>query len=65
MINEKTYDPLVSAFHRAADSTDDAADHDELHAAARVIAFDYGDGRLGNDKYISRWIVGLRQRHGI
>lgn len=56
----------VSAVHaraerlnEAADETNDAYDHDELHAAADVVR----SGLTSN--YIDRWIEGLETRSGI
>lgn len=43
----------------AADETNDAYDHDELHAAADVV-------RAGlTSNYIDRWVEGLERRCGI
>lgn len=64
-LEEAMADPLVRALHEAADATTIAEDHDELHAAASVVAFDYGDGRLLRDEYLRRWVVNLQQRHNI
>lgn len=58
-------DPLAEAFHRAADETNDAHDHDELHAAASLLERDYGVGELMLDDYVHRWIIGLMHRYGI
>ncbi len=50
-------------FHAAADQTDDAADHDELHAAGAVMD---GDSIWAySDPYVRRWIDGLRTRFNI
>ena len=61
---------LSDAFHQAADSTNDANDHDELHAAGMIlhldlITGDLDDGALLNVAYVKRWITNLRMRHGI
>jgi hypothetical protein len=48
---------------RAADQTDDARDHDELHAAAEVLD---GDPVWAyTNQYVKRWIDGLVETHGI
>jgi hypothetical protein len=51
--------PTGAALHAAADATNDAADHDELHAAAAII-----EGVPGS-VYVTRWIAGLVERHGV
>lgn len=47
---------LADALQRRADETDDARDHDELHAAADVVR-----SRVHTD-YIDRWVDELRKR---
>ena len=58
-------DQLTAALHRAADETNDARDHDELHAAAMVVWFAQNDENVLADRYIGRWIDGLRKRHNL
>jgi len=61
---------LSNAFHRKADESNDADDHDELHAAGMIlhldlITGDLGDGALMNEEYIRRWVKNLAERHNI
>ena len=53
--------PTGAALHAAADATNDATDHDELHAAG-VIA---EGGMHWGDPYVTRWIAGLVERHQV
>jgi len=50
---------IAARLHRAADQTNDARDHDELHAAGAVVELSRGTGC--NLEYIGRWISGLLQ----
>lgn len=61
---------LSDAFHAAADQTNDANDHDELHAAGLILHLDLflgdmEDGELLDQEYIRRWIGNLQRRHNI
>lgn len=51
----------VKAWHEAADRTNDSHDHDELHAAAQVLGSD--PIWAESDRYVSRWLQGLRELH--
>ncbi len=53
------------ALHRAADLTDDAADHDELRAAGAAVQLNWGLLGLIDQDYLRRWVAGLGERHGI
>lgn len=48
---------IADRLHQAADRTNDARDHDELHAAGAVVELSRGTGC--NLEYIGRWIGGL------
>ena len=50
-------------YPRAADATNDAADHDELHAAGTVLESD--PIWAVTTPYITRWLRGLAERHGL
>jgi hypothetical protein len=53
----------IREFHEAADKTNDVHDHDELHAAGAVLA---GDPIWAEtDRYVKRWLDGLREMHSI
>lgn len=55
------YHAWKDAFAEAADETNDAADHDELHAASAVCyIMAYGD--YAPVEYIDRWLLGLTKR---
>lgn len=54
---------LHVVLHRAADETDDAADHDELHAAGAVAAM--MQGAEYDPEYIYRWLDGLKKLHNL
>lgn len=57
-------DDLTGAdFHRAADETNDAADHDELHAAGVILESD--PIWALTTPYVLRWLQGLVKRHGL
>lgn len=48
------------SLHERADRTNDAADHDEMHAAGAMV-----EAWLGlpyNSEYINRWIAGVVAR---
>lgn len=47
---------LAESLQRVADETDDARDHDELHAAADVVRSQV------HTEYIDRWVDELRKR---
>jgi hypothetical protein len=50
-----------AAFHWAADETNDAHDHDELHAAGAIVGSSaYVD--LFDVEYVARWLDGLWAR---
>lgn len=51
---------LASKLQVLADETNDAADHDELHAAAEVVRL--RAGLPYDESYLNRWIQGLLQR---
>lgn len=52
---------IPAAFHEAADKTNDAQDHDELHAAGAVLAM--MTGMPYDVEYIHRWIGRLVVTH--
>ena len=52
-----------SDYHRAADETNDAAGHDERHAAAVIL--DSDPIWAVTTPYIARWLRGLADRHAI
>lgn len=54
---------IPAAFHEAADKTNDAQDHDELHAAGAVLAM--MAGMPYDADYIHRWIGRLIVTHQI
>ncbi len=54
---------LAAKLHEAADETDNAADHDEYHAAGAVIQLI--EGESFSYDYIARWIAELRRRAGL
>jgi hypothetical protein len=62
MIEGPDYD-LALRLHLAADWTNDAADHDELHAAGAVLQLSWGLLAPRDREYIARWIEGLVARH--
>lgn len=53
-------DPIAEALHAAADKTNDAYDHDELHAAGAIVQL--SSSEPFNHQYIGRWIEGLLHR---
>lgn len=50
-----------SILHDAADRVDDSHDHDELHAAATVLASD--PIWASTTPYVTRWLEGLSLLH--
>lgn len=54
------YRELAASLRGIADHVNDAADHDELHAAGEIAAFLNGDTHDRN--YIDRWLVELEDR---
>jgi hypothetical protein len=55
-------DDLARLLHAAADETNDAADHDELHAAAVVAGEDWQLLSPDGAHYVERWIDGVVAR---
>lgn len=51
---------MSTRLHEIADTMNDAADHDELHAAAALLAHD--NSARGQD-YVGRWLAALISRH--
>jgi endoglucanase Acf2 len=52
---------LSRLLHAAADETNDAHDHDELHAAAVIVGWPDDDWGA-EEQYVRRWIDGLVAR---
>jgi gluconate kinase len=50
----------AARLHAAADESNDAADHDELHAAGAVTQMLAGEPY--NPEYVQRWLAGLAER---
>jgi hypothetical protein len=63
VISKETYAALADEFRERADETNDAADHDELHAAGEICAMQtmYIIDIAGNI-YVERWLLELRKR---
>lgn len=51
---------MARVLHKAADASTDAADHDELHAAAAIA--ELMNGEPFNAEYVIRWYSGLVKR---
>jgi hypothetical protein len=54
---------IATRLFAEADLTDDRHDHDELHAASRILL--EADELVDDDHYIHRWIEGLMKLHNI
>ena len=52
------YAKWAEEFHRMADETNDAMDHDELHAAGEICEIFQNVG-LVEGSYVQRWLEGL------
>jgi hypothetical protein len=56
------YELRATLFHIYADQTNDAHDHDELHAAGEICeAFKHVG--FSKDSYVQRWLEGLAKEH--
>jgi gluconate kinase len=59
-MSDYSYSEIGAILRVAADETNDAADHDEVHAAAEVAKLLAGDDF--DDSYIDRWLDGILER---
>jgi hypothetical protein len=62
-LSNLSYDELSFYLRKVADEMNDAADHDEVHAAAEVAALLAGN--QFDDGYIDRWFMGITDRSDI
>lgn len=62
-MSEYSYSELGFMLRLAADETNDAADHDEVHAAAEIAKMLAGE--MYEDTYIERWLDGIVKRMGL
>lgn len=61
MIEKNEFLAMASHFAERADEQNDAADHDELHAASDVCAI-LSVKEWMQTPYIERWLIGLKNR---
>jgi len=61
MMNEDEFLALAFQLSERADEQNDAADHDELHAASDVCTILKYMPELSSN-YIERWLIGLKNR---